>query len=125
EDGQPFQVIRPAAPLPVPVLDLRGLAGAEQRLRVEQEASDEAAAPSDLEHDTMLRARLLRLPEREHVLLVTMHHIASDGWSMAVLINEFSRLYAAFRLGQSNPLAPLAIQYADYAHWQRQWLQGE
>jgi len=125
QDGQPFQQVCPAAPLAVPLLDISALDTATQRSRVEQEAAAEAATPFDLSRDTMLRGRLLRLAEREHVLLVTMHHIASDGWSMVVLINEFSRLYAAFRQDERNPLPPLAIQYADYAHWQRQWLQGE
>jgi len=125
EDGQPYQTVRPAAALPVPLLDISSLAGAEQRMRVEEESADEAATPFDLAQDSMLRARLLRLSGREHVLLVTMHHIASDGWSMAVLINEFSRLYSAFHEGRDHALPPLPIQYTDYAHWQRQWLRGE
>ncbi|MCD0256651.1 hypothetical protein JWH11_00235, partial [Xanthomonas melonis] len=68
---------------------------------------------------------LLRLSAQEHVLLVTQHHIVSDGWSIGVMIGEVTALYAAFSQGQPDPLPPLAIQYADYALWQRQWLQGE
>ncbi|MFB9115248.1 condensation domain-containing protein, partial [Xanthomonas arboricola pv. corylina] len=73
----------------------------------------------------LIRGQLLRLSANEHVLLVTQHHIVSDGWSIGVMIGEVSRLYAAFSQGQPDPLAPLPIQYADYAMWQRQWLQGE
>jgi hypothetical protein len=79
----------------------------------------------DLSRDLMLRAQLIKMAVDEHILLVTMHHIASDGWSMSILINEFSALYRAYVQGQADPLPPLAIQYADYAHWQRNWLQGE
>lgn len=73
----------------------------------------------------MIRTRLVKLANDEHVLLVTMHHIASDGWSVSVLITEFCSLYDAFARGQENPLTSLEVQYADYAHWQRNWLQGE
>ena len=72
----------------------------------------------------MIRGQLLRLAEDEHVLLVTMHHIVSDGWSVGVLIKELSALYEAFSQGRADPLAPLAVQYADYAAWQRGWLEG-
>ncbi|TMN71751.1 non-ribosomal peptide synthetase, partial [Pseudoalteromonas piscicida] len=78
----------------------------------------------DLTRDFMLRAQLLKISAKEHILLVTMHHIASDGWSQEILVNEFSRLYTAYAQGQDNPLPPLAIQYGDYAHWQRNYLQG-
>ena len=69
--------------------------------------------------------RLLRLSDEEHVVLLTMHHIASDGWSMGVLMRELETLYEAFGPGEASPLPPLPVQYADYARWQRQWLQGE
>ncbi|TMP74180.1 hypothetical protein CWB73_22270, partial [Pseudoalteromonas phenolica] len=78
----------------------------------------------DLTRDLMLRAQLLKISAKEHILLVTIHHIASDGWSREILVNEFSRLYTAYAQGQDNPLPPLAIQYGDYAHWQRNYLQG-
>ena len=73
----------------------------------------------------MLRASFLRLSADEGVLLFNMHHIASDGWSMGILLNEFARLYEALSQGRPDPLQPLAIQYADYAQWQREWLEGE
>ncbi|HLD68858.1 MAG TPA: amino acid adenylation domain-containing protein, partial [Pseudomonas sp.] len=78
-----------------------------------------------LSRGPLIRGRLLRLDADEHILLVTQHHIVSDGWSVAVLIGEFNALYAAFSQGQEDPLPPLALQYADYAAWQQQWLQGE
>jgi amino acid adenylation domain-containing protein len=85
----------------------------------------EAAAPFDLERGPLIRGRLVRLAEEEHLLLLTMHHIVSDGWSMGVLVGELGRLYAAFRDGRPDPLPPLPVQYADYAAWQRRWLDGE
>ncbi|MFJ9773642.1 amino acid adenylation domain-containing protein [Kitasatospora sp. NPDC101157] len=85
----------------------------------------EAAAPFDLERGPLVRARLLRESEQEHVLLVTMHHAVSDGWSVGVLVRDLTALYEAFRSGRPSPLAPLPVQYADYAHWQRQWLGNE
>ena len=80
----------------------------------------EATAPFDLEHGPLIRGRLVRLAEDEHALLITMHHIVSDGWSIGVVIEELSRLYASFRRGEADPLPALPIQYADYAAWQRQ-----
>ena len=86
---------------------------------------EEASAPFDLERGPLIRGRLIRVSDEEHVLLITMHHIVSDGWSMGVFRRELSALYKAFSRGESDPLRPLAIQYADYAAWQRQWLSGE
>jgi len=85
----------------------------------------EAEAGFDLAAGPLIRGRLIRLGEEDHVLALTMHHIVSDGWSMAVLAHELSALYAAFVAGDESPLAPLSIQYADYAVWQRRWLSGE
>ncbi|MEB2125861.1 amino acid adenylation domain-containing protein, partial [Xanthomonas campestris pv. campestris] len=105
--------------------DLSGLTVDMQQVMVEQRSAQEARAPFDLARGPLIRGQLLRLSANEHVLLVTQHHIVSDGWSIGVMIGEVSRLYAAFSQGQPDPLAPLPIQYADYAMWQRQWLQGE
>ncbi len=87
--------------------------------------AEEAAAPFDLATGPLIRGRLLRLSSREHILLITQHHIVSDGWSVGVLIAEVTKLYAAHRAGEPDPLPALTIQYADYAVWQRRWLQGE
>jgi amino acid adenylation domain-containing protein len=87
--------------------------------------AQEATEAFDVEHGPLIRGRLIRLGEREHVLLVTMHHIVSDGWSMGVLTRELVALYEAYRSGQDDPLPVLPVQYADYAVWQRRWLSGE
>ncbi|HEX9937152.1 MAG TPA: amino acid adenylation domain-containing protein, partial [Longimicrobium sp.] len=98
------------------------LAG-EGREAIERVMDEEAAAPFDLERGPLIRGRLVRLAEDDHVLLLTMHHIVSDGWSIGVLFDELGRLYAAFRAGRGDPLPPLPIQYADYAAWQRRWVE--
>jgi amino acid adenylation domain-containing protein len=122
-NGQPVQCIAAHAPFVLARHDLGGAADVDAE--VARHTSDEAAEPFDLAVGPLVRGRLLRLSEREHVLLVTMHHIVSDGWSISVLIREFGALYRAFSEGRGDPLAPLAIQYADYAAWQREWLAGE
>ena len=128
-EGQPLQVIRPVSAIDVSALivttDISLLPNGEQEFDLAEMVEQEASRPFDLSADLMLRAQLVKVAEQEHVLLVTMHHIASDGWSMSVLINEFSALYSAYVQGKENPLPALTIQYADYAHWQRDWLQGE
>ena len=88
-------------------------------------ADEEAQQPFDLMRGPLFRFRLVRLAEEQHILLLTMHHIISDGWSLGVLGRELAALYQAYSAGQSSPLAELAIQYADFAVWQREWLQGE
>jgi amino acid adenylation domain-containing protein/non-ribosomal peptide synthase protein (TIGR01720 family) len=123
--GEPTQVIAPVLALTVPRVDLRNLPEAQQEAQVERLATEEAQQPFDLAKGPLLRATLLHLGEAEHVLLLTMHHIVSDGWSMGVLIRELAALYEAFSTGKPSPLPELPIQYADFAHWQRQWLQGE
>ncbi|MFJ2479047.1 amino acid adenylation domain-containing protein [Pseudomonas sp. NPDC087598] len=125
DDGQLFQVIQPAARVDIENTDLTSLNSLDQQHRLELIARAEAESAFDLGKDLMIRARLVKLANDEYVLLVTMHHIASDGWSVSVLIKEFCSLYDAFARGQQNPLAPLQVQYADYAHWQRNWLKGE
>ena len=122
---QPRQAIAHEPVLSVPVLDLTGLPHDEREARIQHLANEEARRPFDLSTGPLLRVRLLRSGDQEHILLVTLHHIASDGWSMNVLIQEMTTLYAAFANGQPSPLSPLPIQYADYAVWQRQWLQGD
>ncbi|MFC7519136.1 condensation domain-containing protein, partial [Herbaspirillum sp. GCM10030257] len=124
EHGQPVQRIAPAdSGFTLQEHDLRNQNDAEARLGELAEA--EAAAPFDLATGPLVRGRLIRLDDDEHVLLVTMHHIVSDGWSQGILVNEFSALYNAYRAGKDDPLPPLAIQYADYAAWQRRWIEGE
>jgi amino acid adenylation domain-containing protein len=106
-------------------VDLRNLPEPEREAEAQQLATEEARRPFDLAQGPLLRAILLRLDKEEHVLLLTMHHIVSDGWSMGILFRELSALYGAFSVGKPSPLPELPIQYADFAVWQRQWLQGE
>ena len=124
-NGQPLQVISPIQPLTLSVSDIGRLPAGERDDEVRRHATDEAALPFDLDRGPLVRARLLRVGEQEHLLLLTMHHIIFDGWSEGVLFQELSVLYESFSIGQSSPLSTLPIQYADFAVWQRQWLQGE
>jgi amino acid adenylation domain-containing protein len=127
DDGEPVQIIQPAAEFTVRLIDLSVLEDSDRNRRkaLRLLTTEEASRPFDLSQDLMLRATLVTVADNEHYFLATMHHIASDGWSMAILINEFCQLYKAFVAGEESPLPPLAIQYADYAHWQRHWLQGD
>ncbi|WNG36166.1 amino acid adenylation domain-containing protein [Archangium violaceum] len=124
-DGEPIQLIAPALSIALDIQDLRDLPVAERESRAQQLAHQEAQRPFDLANGPLLRTSLLRLGTNDHVLLVTLHHIISDGWSTGVLVREVASLYAAFAAGQQPSLPPLPIQYADFALWQRSWLQGE
>ncbi|MEW5931881.1 MAG: condensation domain-containing protein, partial [Gemmatimonadota bacterium] len=124
-DGAPVQVIHPPAPVGLGELDLRDLPEAERQARAERLAAEEATRPFDLERGPLLRGTLLRLGEEEHVLLFTLHHIVSDGWSRSVLTREVSAVYAAACRGETARLPELAVQYADYAVWQRERLSGD
>jgi amino acid adenylation domain-containing protein len=124
-DGTPVQVIEQAGSLHLEVGDLSGLADDERLAAVRRRAGEMAREPFDLERGPLFRATLLKLSAAEHVVVVVMHHIISDGWSLGLLIREVGALYAALVVGGSSPLAELSVQYADYALWQRDWLQGE
>jgi amino acid adenylation domain-containing protein len=125
-EGQAIAVIHEAANLVLSILDISHLSAHQLEAQVKQQVLQVAQTPFDLKEDLLLRVKLLRLSAEEHVLLLTMHHIVSDGWSTGVLVQEFATLYQAFCRGESlSPLAPLPIQYVDFAAWQRQWLQGE
>src|SRR6185369_9022509 len=123
-DGGPVQVITEATRLPLPEIELGHLGGAAQAEQAGLLVAAEAERGFDLAVGPLFRATLLRLSEQEHVALISMHHIVSDGWSMSVLLREVSALYAAFARGEGSPLAELPLQYADYAAWQRTWLSG-
>jgi len=124
-DERPAQVIAPALTVTLSVIDLQALPEVEQFPEARRLATEEAQRPFELANSSLLRITLLRLGEEEHVLLVIMHHIVSDGWSIGIFIRELATLYEAFLSDQPSPLPALPIQYADFAHWQRQWLQGE
>lgn len=118
-DQQPAQLIAATGNLPLIVKDL------DSEVEAERLASEETQRPFDLVHGPLIRALLMRLSTTEHVLLVTMHHIISDGWSQTILLNELGTLYEAAASGRASPLPELSIQYADFAEWQREWLSGE
>nr|WP_267255905.1 condensation domain-containing protein [Nostoc sphaeroides] len=124
-DGEAIQVIAKGENFTFSVIDLQVLSEEKKQQEVSKLAALEAQKPFDLLQGQLLRASLLQLAETEYVVLLTMHHIVSDGWSTGIFIQELTALYTAFSQGQPSPIPDLPIQYADFAIWQRQWLQGE
>ena len=124
-DDQPVQVIAPPFPLPLALSDLRPLAPGAREHEAARLTTQEAEQPFDLARGPLLRAHLLQLDDQEFRLLLTMHHVVSDGWSMGLLYREMAHLYHAFASGKPAPLGELAVQYADFAAWQRAWLEEE
>jgi amino acid adenylation domain-containing protein len=124
EGGQPYQVIAPPAPVSIPVFDLQRLTQAEQGAEIQRIMAEDTQQAFDLARGPLLRATLLHLGPSEHVFLLNCHHIIFDGWSTGVFIRELTLLYNAFSAGEPSPLSELPIQYADFACWQRQLLQG-
>ncbi|MFN6565502.1 MAG: amino acid adenylation domain-containing protein [Nostoc sp. ChiSLP01] len=124
-NGQPIQVIHSTFPIKLLVTNLQELSPDEQESQVRQIVLKEAQRPFDLVQGPLLRTTLLQLSSEEHIFLLNLHHILCDDWSLSVFFEELSALYQAFFAGNSSPLPDLAIQYADFAAWQRQWLQGE
>jgi len=124
-DGQPVQVVGQKFNFGLQVLDLQQLAETEREEKVKQLAAEEASKPFDLAKGPLLRASLLQLDAEEYVLLLTLHHIIFDGWSIGVFLQELAALYEAFLMAKPSPLPELSIQYADFAIWQREWLAGD
>ncbi|TQV81102.1 condensation domain-containing protein [Aliikangiella coralliicola] len=124
-EGEPFQVIRNHDGFSIPLIDLSSLSNEKQEERLKKIYQGEASKPFDLSKDLMLRVQILKRAKESHIMIVTMHHIASDGWSQIILVKELSALYDAYVNRKDIPLDDLEIQYADYAHWQRNWLKGE
>jgi amino acid adenylation domain-containing protein len=122
--GEPVQIVHPAAPVRIPLLDLSGIAGPREG-HLREILAAEALRPFDLEAGPLLRLLLVRLGADEHVLFFNLHHVISDGWSVGVLVRELTALYGAASRGETATLPELPVQYADFAVWQRQWLQGE
>jgi amino acid adenylation domain-containing protein len=122
-DGKPAQVIAPELRLPLPLVDLSDLV--EREAELQRQIDQQGLQPFDLARDSLIRTTLLRLGRDEHVLLLTMHHIISDGWSLGIFVDELAVLYKAFTTGRPSPLDELDIQYVDFATWQQKWLQGE
>ncbi|MGZ3461117.1 MAG: condensation domain-containing protein, partial [Archangium sp.] len=123
-DGS-VQCIHPAKTLPLAVVDLTALPEEQRQAEAMRLTRQEVARPFDLSTGPLLRVTLLKLADTEHVLVLVMHHIVSDGWSMGVLLRELSALYVAFSQGKPSPLPELPVQYADHALWQREWMRGE
>jgi amino acid adenylation domain-containing protein len=123
--GEPLQVAVPAAPLPLPVVDLSGLGEAAGLPLARDLGGREVLRPFDLAAGPLLRVRVLRLAPERHAVILTQHHVVSDGWSQGILARELSALYRAFSAGRQPSLPELPIQYADFAAWQRGWLVGE
>jgi amino acid adenylation domain-containing protein len=124
-EDDPEQVILPPNDLPVPIVDLTDLTDDERESEVQRLILEDVEQPFNLAKGPLLRVKIMRLGQEEHVFSLTMHHIISDGWSNGVLLKELSALYSAFCAGQPSPLPPLPLQYVDYAFWQRKWLQGD
>ncbi|WP_199322108.1 non-ribosomal peptide synthetase [Leptolyngbya sp. FACHB-321] len=124
-DSEPVQVIASIVPWQLPMIELQHLSEDDRQTEVQRLAAADAQQPFDLSTGPLMRTTLLHLASTEHVLLLTMHHIVSDLWSFNVLFQELSALYAAFSQGKPSPLPELSIQYADFAQWQRDWLQGD
>ncbi len=124
-DGEPVQIVTPDLKFPFTVVDLRDFPPLEQTACAERLVEAAAFRPFNLEECPAARAQLVCLEADEYVLMFTMHHIISDGWSMGILANELKTLYQAFSQGERSPLPPLPLQYKDYAFQQREWLQGE
>jgi hypothetical protein len=119
------QAIAPTLSLNLPKIDLRSLSQTEREAEAQRLSIEAAKIPFDLSRDRLFSAKLLHLTETEYILILTLHHIVSDGWSMGVLLKELIELYTAFATGKTSPLPELPIQYVDFAYWQRQSLQGE
>ncbi|MFB1485405.1 condensation domain-containing protein, partial [Corallococcus sp. RDP092CA] len=122
--GEPIQRVHSEGLAPLGLVDLSDMPEAQRESEARLQAEAEMHRPFDLHTGPLIRALLFKLSEAEHVLVVTLHHIVSDGWSLGVLVREVATLYAAFAAGRPSPLPALPVQYADYAAWQRGWLQG-
>ncbi|MGV2831540.1 amino acid adenylation domain-containing protein [Myxosarcina sp. GI1(2024)] len=124
-EGEARAVIDSVETFTIPLIDLSSLAASEKPTQIQQQIETEARHPFDISSERLIRIKFLRLEAQEHIVLLSMHHIISDGWSIGVLVRELASLYRAFSQGQPSPLSELPIQYVDFAAWQRQWLQGE
>jgi amino acid adenylation domain-containing protein len=124
-DGEPAQVIQPEGSLNLPITDLADRPANDRESEAKRVTEEESRRPFDLSSDLMMRGRILRLGEQDHILLLTLHHIAADGWSIGILLREIAAFYESFTTGNPSSLPQLTIQYADFAHWQRQWLRDE
>jgi amino acid adenylation domain-containing protein/thioester reductase-like protein len=124
-DGRPAALVAPPTPLEIPLIDLTTLVPAEREPRVRVLAQEHYRRPFDLGRGPLVRVSLLRLARREHVTLITLHHVVADGWSIGVFVRELGQLYTRAAAGRLEPLPPLPLQYADFARWQHASLKGD
>ena len=124
-DGNPVQIVTEAKPLELPIVDATEWSSTEQDEKVQHFLTQQAHQSFDLTTDSPLRGTLIKLAEDQHILLLVLHHIAADGWSIGILNHELSVLYNAFAEGKPSPLSPLPIQYPDFACWQQECLTGD
>src|SRR5262249_7046876 len=124
-NGDVSQMVAPPSRFSLPVEDFSGIPVGERDERARYRAQEEARRSFDLSRGPLLRVNLLRLSRDEHIVLVTMHHIVSDGWSEDVFERELTTLYEAYANQRPSPLDELMVQYGDYASWQHEWLRGE
>ena len=125
ESGQPQQIINPERKINLIIHDLENLTIAEQEAQILELSRQETTQAFNLEKDLLLRVTVIRIKPQEHIVLLVMHHIISDGWSMDIVVRELITLYKAYCAGEESPFPELDLQYADFASWQREWLQGE
>src|SRR5262249_34910170 len=123
--GKGVGIVESDVQLRLGVVDLTAIDGEEKATAINRLIGEEAWRPFQLDKGSLLRVNLLKIEEEEHMVLLTMRHIVSDGWSMGVLVGEVGELYGAFARGEAAPLDELPIQYSDYAAWQKEWLKGE
>ena len=123
--GSPIQKINPEAVVPISVVDWQEMPSAQQEEQLPKLAQSEQELAFDLSRGPLWRLKLVKLAPQDHILILTMHHIITDGWSFGILIKEFSNLYQSYSEGKSSPLPELSIQYADFAYWQQEYLMGE
>ncbi|MGB6031939.1 MAG: amino acid adenylation domain-containing protein [Bacteroidota bacterium] len=124
-EGKPVQKFASGIAVPIPVVDLTEIPKEDQEKEIHRRAAQEAWRPIPLDRAPLFRLKLLQLAREEHVILLIMHHVISDEWSSRVLVQEIAVLYDAYARGAESPLPDLPIQYADFAHWQRNWMRGE
>lgn len=124
-EGNPTQVIKQSQPIDLPLVDLSGLSRQQRQSQAARLSEEAGQRPFILSQGPLMRIFLLRLDEDEHLAAIVMHHIISDAWSMSLLVEEIAKLYTSLSFGRPSPIPELSLQYADFANWQKDWLQGE
>jgi hypothetical protein len=123
DQGRPVQRIAAFAPISIPLVDLGSMQEGERRDAADRLAAEERRIPFDLSTGPLIRGTLIRFSGLDHLFLLTLHHIAADGWSMGVLVRELEQAYRGYATGSAAQLEPIELKYADYAAWQREWMQ--